>query len=161
MGEESCPDKGDGHGIAGGTHCGLSFYPSPFPQSMPSHWDANKFAVESESSPFPEVRSLGLAVAGEGLDCYLGDLNKNVAQPGHRLKDADAMACRVKLRLVEACEAGKAVGPSPCPQLTFSKEVLPFTVPKDPHDPYSTRVRPVFHFSADPADGPVHKRFVC
>lgn len=121
---------------------------------MPSHWDANKFAVESESSPFPEVRSLGLAVAGEGLDCYLGDLNKNVAQPGHRLKDADAMACRVKLRLVEACEAGKAVGPSPCPQFPFSKEVLPFTVPKDPHDPYSTRVRPVFHFSADPADGP-------
>ena len=95
---------------------------------MPSRWDVDKFTAESDSVTFffPEVRSLGLLVAGEGLDCCLDDLEKNVAQPSHSLKDADAMACRVKL--VEARVAGKAVGPSPSPHLPFSKEVLPFTV---------------------------------
>ena len=126
----------------------------PPPDPMPSRWDAEAFARETVDFPFDDVRGLGLDVAGEGLSCYSGDISKSVAQPvrARLLNEDDAVACRVKL--IEAKEAGKAIGPSPTPHFPSTKEVPPFTVPKDPHDPTSTRRRAVFNFSADPADGP-------
>lgn len=120
---------------------------------MPSRWDRQQFADETQSFPFPDLRDLGLDVVGPGVDTYAGSLDKNVPHPSHRLSDSDAHECRKKLVEARDCPVPKAMGPSPAPFFEFAKDVPPFTVKKDPYDPLSDRRRPVFNFSAR-AGGP-------
>jgi len=120
-----------------------------FPRGVPamqSRWNEPEFAADTADFPFPDVRRLGLQVAGPGVDPFRGDPDKAVAQPDRHLPEPEVISCREKL--LEAVAAGKAWGPSPRPPFCNGREVPPFTVPKDKNDPLSSRRRAVFDFSA-------------
>ena len=115
------------------------------PGQAKSMWNAATVARWTEDYPFEEVAEIARQGVAQGVDPFMGRLDKSVVhKSAKQLRPDVALTCRTKM--MEDCAAGLTYGPfKDCPW-RYARITPIFSVPKHKHTD-SEEIRLISHFS--------------
>lgn len=114
-------------------------------QPMPSTWNVGLFRRWAADYPHKAIAKHAIAAITDGIDPFMGDINKTVDWPRRPLSDPHAELARAQL--MADVQLKRAWGPSKLPPFKYFRICPQFDVPKKKHDPSNTAVRMVCNFS--------------
>lgn len=122
----------------------------PSPESC---WNVETVRAWAASYPDAEVARIASEAVGEGLDPgFVGSLSKSVIRPNPTC--AHEQVLKIREEVLEEVKASRIAGPFCRPPFKFLRNCPLRMIPKDPHDPVSTRMRLISNFSAGAFSSP-------